>query len=107
MSVEEFHDYLGMPQTKFSERVFGVLDADGSGALDFEEFSAGVWNYCTYDTKVKIGGRKGMDKAIIASNSFMTGLYDWHNNNETKTIVVLTLSLFTTLFFIFPSFSFS
>jgi len=47
MSVEEFHDYLGVPVTKFSERIFGVLDTDGSGALDFGEFCVGVWNYCT------------------------------------------------------------
>ena len=48
MSVEEFHEYLGVPQTRFSERVFGILDLDGSGALDFGEFAVGVWNYCTY-----------------------------------------------------------
>lgn len=52
MSVEEFHQYLGVPQTKFSERVFGILDLDGSGALDFLEFAVGVWNYCTYDTRL-------------------------------------------------------
>ena len=52
MSVEEFHSYLGMPVTKFSERVFGILDADGSGSLSFEEFSVGVWNYCTYDVRL-------------------------------------------------------
>jgi hypothetical protein len=32
----------GVPQTKFSERIFGVLDMDGSGALDFAEFAVGV-----------------------------------------------------------------
>ena len=52
MSVEEFHQYLGVPQTKFSERVFGILDLDGSGALDFLEFAVGVWNYCNYDTRL-------------------------------------------------------
>ena len=50
--MEEFHSYLGMPVTKFSERVFGILDADGSGSLSFEEFSVGVWNYCTYDVRL-------------------------------------------------------
>ena len=32
MSVEEFHEYLGVPITRFSERVFGIIDLDGSGA---------------------------------------------------------------------------
>lgn len=41
-----FHSYQGVPQTKFSERIFGVLDMDGSGALDFFEFSVGV-RYCS------------------------------------------------------------
>lgn len=52
MSVEEFHDYLGVPQTKFSARIFGVLDTDGSGSLEFSEFVVGVWNYCTYDVRL-------------------------------------------------------
>ena len=47
MSVEEFHEYLGVPITRFSERVFGIIDLDGSGALDFGEFAIGVWN-CTW-----------------------------------------------------------
>lgn len=52
MTIKEFHAYLGVPQTKFSERIFGVLDLDGSGALDFKEFAVGVWNYCTYDIRL-------------------------------------------------------
>uniref|UniRef100_A0A7S2CHR9 Calmodulin n=1 Tax=Octactis speculum TaxID=3111310 RepID=A0A7S2CHR9_9STRA len=52
MSVEEFHVYLGMTSTKFSERIFGILDADASGALNFSEFAVGVWNYCTYDVRL-------------------------------------------------------
>ena len=39
----------GFPATKFSERVFGILDMDGSGQLDFREFMIGVWNWNTYD----------------------------------------------------------
>jgi len=50
VSVEEFHKHLGLPVTKFSERIFGILDMDGSGQLDFNEFAVGVWNYSTYDT---------------------------------------------------------
>jgi len=37
-----FSLHQGVPQTKFSERIFGVLDMDGSGALDFFEFAVGV-----------------------------------------------------------------
>ena len=30
-------------------QVFGILDMDGSGQLDFREFMIGVWNWNTYD----------------------------------------------------------
>ena len=49
MSVKEFHHWLKYPLTKFSERVFGMLDLDNSGFLDFNEFLIGVWNWNTYD----------------------------------------------------------
>ncbi|KAJ8603735.1 hypothetical protein CTAYLR_000250 [Chrysophaeum taylorii] len=49
ISIEEFHAWLGFSVTKFSERVFGILDLDGSGFLDFREFLIGVWNWSTYD----------------------------------------------------------
>lgn len=49
ISIEEFHTWLGLRVTKFSERVFGVLDLDASGFLDFREYVVGVWNFCTYD----------------------------------------------------------
>lgn len=41
--------WLGFTSTKFSERLFGILDLDASGFLDFREFLIGVWNVCTYD----------------------------------------------------------
>lgn len=50
VSVDEFHGHLDCRPTKFSERVFAILDQDMSGLLDFREFVVGVWNYCTYDT---------------------------------------------------------
>lgn len=60
MSVDEFHGHLDSQATKFSERVFSILDQDMSGMLDLREFIIGVWNYCTYDTtlvaKVRYGG---------------------------------------------------
>ena len=52
MSVKEFHHWLKYPLTKFSERVFGMLDLDNSGFLDFNEFLIGVWNWNTYDASL-------------------------------------------------------
>lgn len=50
--MDEFHQHLDSHATKFSERVFAILDQDMSGMLDLREFVVGVWNYCTYDTKL-------------------------------------------------------
>ncbi|KAH8074883.1 Ca2-binding protein [Aureococcus anophagefferens] len=52
VSVKEFHAWLKYPLTKFSERVFGMLDLDNSGFLDFNEFLIGVWNWNTYDASL-------------------------------------------------------
>lgn len=41
--------WLGFTATKFSERLFGILDLDASGFLDFREFLIGIWNVSTYD----------------------------------------------------------
>eukprot|EP00752_Nemacystus_decipiens_P002610 g2443.t1 len=49
VSVDEFHGHLDSQATKFSERVFSILDQDLSGMLNLREFIIGVWNYCTYD----------------------------------------------------------
>jgi serine/threonine-protein phosphatase 2B regulatory subunit len=49
ITVGEFHSFLGLKETRFSERVFGILDLDESGALEFKEFVIGIWNFCTYD----------------------------------------------------------
>eukprot|EP00904_Undaria_pinnatifida_P011356 jgi/Undpi1/7350/HiC_scaffold_22.g09823.m1 len=50
ISVGEFHGHLNAMPTKFSERVFAILDQDMSGLLNLREFIVGIWNYCTYDT---------------------------------------------------------
>lgn len=52
VSVDEFHGHLDSQATKFSERVFAILDQDMSGLLDLREFIVGVWNYSTYDTQL-------------------------------------------------------
>eukprot|EP00968_Pinguiococcus_pyrenoidosus_P005821 scaffold380_cov272-Pinguiococcus_pyrenoidosus.AAC.10 len=52
ISVEEFHEYLGVTQTRFTTRVLGILDTDASGSIDLKEFIVGVWNWCTYDVRL-------------------------------------------------------
>ncbi|GMH78178.1 hypothetical protein TrST_g878 [Triparma strigata] len=49
ITVVEFHKFLGLKPSRFSERIFGILDLDESGALEFNEFVIGIWNFCTYD----------------------------------------------------------
>eukprot|EP00611_Tribonema_gayanum_P025157 TRINITY_DN5683_c0_g1_i6.p1 TRINITY_DN5683_c0_g1~~TRINITY_DN5683_c0_g1_i6.p1 ORF type:complete len:553 (-),score=200.04 TRINITY_DN5683_c0_g1_i6:1113-2576(-) len=52
VSLKDFHAHFALPLTKFSERIFSTLDLDGSGRLDFREFLVGIWNFCTYDTRL-------------------------------------------------------
>lgn len=59
ISMAEFSEYLQIEHTVFAERVFGILDLDSSGVMDFEVRSegenvarVGVWE----------GGRKGRRK---------------------------------------------
>ena len=35
--------------SQFSVRAFSLIDTDNSGTLDFFEFVASIWNYCTMD----------------------------------------------------------
>ena len=39
--------FFQLDRTKFNKRVFTVFDEDGSGQIDFREFVASLWNYCT------------------------------------------------------------
>jgi hypothetical protein len=43
VSLQDFHAYLEVQASKFSERVFSALDLDASGRLDFREFLVGIW----------------------------------------------------------------
>ena len=51
IDLKEFYDYFKISQTKFSDRVFAVIDLDDTGELGFKEFVVGMWNYCTYDDR--------------------------------------------------------
>jgi hypothetical protein len=43
VSLQDFHAYLEVQASRFSERVFSALDLDASGRLDFREFLVGIW----------------------------------------------------------------
>lgn len=47
----EFCAFFDIEHTKFVSRVFSVMDEDSNGTLDFFEFVAATYNYCTYDWK--------------------------------------------------------
>lgn len=47
ISLWEMLEYLGLTRSKFTKRVFSIMDEDGSGEIDFREFVVAMWNYCT------------------------------------------------------------
>lgn len=51
ISLDEFFDYFDLEFSSFAQRAFSIMDVDKSGggknSLDFGEFLAGVYNYCT------------------------------------------------------------
>ena len=47
ISVTELLDYLQLPRSRFTKRVFSIFDIDGSGEIDLYEFVCTLWNYCT------------------------------------------------------------
>jgi len=49
LSPEEFTSFLGIEHTRFAERVFTVMDLDGSGVMDFLEFTVSSWNFGSLD----------------------------------------------------------
>ncbi|GMH97180.1 hypothetical protein TrST_g8886 [Triparma strigata] len=49
VSMAEFLVLFGLDRTPFTTRAFRLIDNDRSGELDFFEFVAAVWNYCTMD----------------------------------------------------------
>eukprot|EP00949_MAST-11_sp_MAST-11-sp1_P000898 g898.t1 len=47
IGMEEFNAYFRLPRTPFSDRAFSAVDRDGSKAIDFREFAAAIYNFCS------------------------------------------------------------
>ena len=47
VTFEDFFDFFGFSESPMSRRIFGMLDRDQSGEIDFREFVLVVWNVCT------------------------------------------------------------
>jgi Ca2+-binding EF-hand superfamily protein len=48
MSLDEFHDMLGMKRSKLTERIFAILDRNNSGEVDFGEWFCMIWQYLSF-----------------------------------------------------------
>jgi Ca2+-binding EF-hand superfamily protein len=51
LSVTEFLTFCGAPKSRVSVRLFSIMDADGSGTLDFRDLVITLWHLCTLDHK--------------------------------------------------------
>lgn len=47
IDLHEMFRFLQIEKTPFTQRVFTIFDADGTGRVDFREFVLAMWNYCT------------------------------------------------------------
>lgn len=48
ISMLEFLNYFSLDQTEFNRRTFLLMDEDKNGKIDFVEFVAAIFNYCTF-----------------------------------------------------------
>lgn len=48
ISMLEFFNYFCLDRTEFNRRTFLLMDEDKNGKIDFVEFVAAVFNYCTF-----------------------------------------------------------
>jgi Ca2+-binding EF-hand superfamily protein len=48
ISLPEFYEFFRLQESAFSTTAFNVMDRDGSGGMDFQEFVLSVWNYLTF-----------------------------------------------------------
>ncbi len=49
ITTQEFHDFYGIEETKFSALVFSRMDSSRSGNIDFQEYALAIWDYMTLD----------------------------------------------------------
>lgn len=58
ISLDEFFDFFDLEFSTFAQRAFAIMDVDkssgGKNSLDFGEFLAGVFNYCTMQHNVLV-----------------------------------------------------
>ena len=66
LSLTEFLKLCDIPRNRVSERLFAIVDMDGSGTLDFREACYALWQLCTLDSE--------------GLRSFLFDLYDEFNN---------------------------
>jgi len=49
IEVDEFFAHISQEPTPFARKLFTLIDQNGSGEIDFNEFLVGLWNICTFD----------------------------------------------------------
>lgn len=79
VTVGEFHEFFRMRETTFSRRVFGMLDMNSSGEIDFKEFVVSIWNYCTFNRQ---------SLALFAFTLFDTNDSGVLDSNELNQLIV-------------------
>ncbi len=47
IDIQEFYRHFNLSRSPFADRVFQVMDGDGSKELDFVEFVISLWNFCS------------------------------------------------------------
>lgn len=66
LNLREFLVLCNIPRNRVSERLFAIVDMDGTGTLDFRECCYALWQLCTLDYE--------------GLQSFLFDLYDEFNN---------------------------
>jgi len=68
LQLGEFLALCNIPRNRVAERLFAIVDMDGTGSLDFREACYALWQLCTLD-------HEGLQ-------SFLFDLYDEFNNGS-------------------------
>lgn len=83
ISLTEFLQYYDLERTRVNTRLFGMMDVDGSGEIEFKEFLMTVWEFCT--------AREGPE---LMHHSF--NLYD--ENDDGRIDVLTTLKMYAEVY---------